>query len=57
MIKPFTAEERQASKARDKANYRPYAMHWRTRCQSENEMVNTTGAVEDHSKQELKPKA
>ena len=56
MIKPFTEQERAASKNREQVN-RPWAFHWRTRCQSDAEVENTTGVVEDHSKQELKQKA
>lgn len=29
MIKPFTEEERQASKDRDRANARPWTIKWR----------------------------
>ena len=55
MIKPFTAEERQASKQRDKAN-RPWTMHWRTRCQSEKQAKVINGEVEDHLELEHKQK-
>lgn len=54
MIKPFTEEEKQASKIRDRANARPWTMHWRDSCQSEKQAKVINGEVEDHLKLEHK---